>query len=256
MCIQCKLNATFVQASCLFRAVRAMANRIALIKSRAAYCPDPGSTTAIWGAGAELVELTGVVRDKYLYRFGGRLPPAYIPYADSMEPTGSWVVVSHTHFRVSLRLYQSVDVGDEVVLTVREVGGERPRAIELMRGTSSTALQVADFEAQLAAKRKALDLQRAQRLADDKCAVLRNLGKDARVLEQAPIPEEDEEQLGLAGSAWPVPHTFSQRNRLCPEANTIGGSRQSTRPPTRAPGPRPLACIQASSPYGSSRLAS
>ena len=70
------------------------------------------------GIGEEFVEVTGRVTDKYEDRLGERLPAGYTPppYIDSMDPTGSWIVVAAVHFRVSGRLYGSVRVGDNVVL--------------------------------------------------------------------------------------------------------------------------------------------
>lgn len=161
---------------------------------------------------ADTVELTGVVTDKFLDRFGKRLVSWEIDNPDFSEPSGWWVVVDIAEFRVSRRLFLSVDVGDKVLLTVRVVGGIRPRVKNLIRGTSPIALRAADFavrrdasrqrqqDLEKASRQRQRDLKRCQRirrLVDDNCDVLRNLGIHASVLERAPISGlEDEEQLG------------------------------------------------------------
>ncbi len=113
---------------------------------------------------ADTVELTGVVTDKFLDRFGKRLVSWEIDNPDFSEPSGWWVVVDIAEFRVSRRLFLSVDVGDKVLLTVRVVGGSRPRVINLMRGTSPIALRAADFAVRRdASRQRQQDLEKASR---------------------------------------------------------------------------------------------
>lgn len=74
-----------------------------------------------------------------------------------------------------------------------------------------------DSGTQQAAQTAALQLQQAQRLADDNCAVLRILGIDARVLEGVPVPEEgDEERIGwIEVAEGPIRWVQVRPGQLC-----------------------------------------
>ena len=165
-------------------------------------------------AGAELVEITGRITQKYKDRLGERLPAGYTPppYTVSMDPTGTWIVVSGTHYRVSGRTYESVDTGDVVVLTVRarDRAAEHPRVIELALATSSVALQgvaddearQAEVEARQAEVRRAENVatqqrerEEAKRSADNLSVVFRNWGIDALALDTTEGLQGDDPEL-------------------------------------------------------------
>ncbi len=102
-------------------------------------------------------DVAGRVDEKYWERMGERLPDDDVAWSDSMEPTGYRVVVGGIHFRVSARMYDSVNVGDDVTLTA-EGGrwGEIARASKVAHGKSPVAMTAAEFrvrrpEAQLQA---------------------------------------------------------------------------------------------------------
>lgn len=64
-----------------------------------------------------------------------------------MEPTGYRVVVGGIHYVVSARMFDSVDVGDDVTLTA-EGGrwGEIARVSNVAQGKSSVAMTAAEFQ--------------------------------------------------------------------------------------------------------------
>ena len=92
-------------------------------------------------------DVAGRVDDKYEERMGERLPDDHVAWTDSMEPTGYRVVVGGIHFVVSARMFDSVDVGDDVTLTA-EGGrwGEIARVSNVAQGKSSVAMTAAEFQ--------------------------------------------------------------------------------------------------------------
>jgi hypothetical protein len=91
-------------------------------------------------------DVAGRADDKYGERMGERLPDDHVVWTDSMEPTGYRVVVGGIHFVVSARMFDSVNVGDDVTLTA-EGGrwGEIARASNVAQGKSSVAMTTAEF---------------------------------------------------------------------------------------------------------------